>query len=168
MPSPSISKRKENLSRSAEKVASQVRFEMEQIDRLFEAYADLLRHSRESTPDLIEITALASVLHSFYNGLENIFLSIAKGIDEHVPTSSRWHRELLIQMTEQTDTRGLAISTEVAQTLAHYLAFRHVYRHSYSFFFDWHEFETLATAVQEVWAQVKEELQLFLDTLTCH
>lgn len=166
MPSPNISWRKESFSRLAEKVPSQVKFEMEQIDQLFEAYADLLRRAQESAPDLIEITALASVLHSFYNGLENIFLSIAKGIDEDVPTGSRWHRDLLIRLTEQTPARGRVISAEVAQKLADYLAFRHVYRHSYSFFFDWGELENLATPVQEVWAQVKKELQLFLDTFS--
>ena len=38
------------------------------------------------SPDLVEITALASVLHSFYNGLENVFLSISKAVDADVPT----------------------------------------------------------------------------------
>jgi hypothetical protein len=38
------------------------------------------------------MTALASVLHSFYNGLENIFLSIARHVDQQVPTGDRWHR----------------------------------------------------------------------------
>ena len=63
------------------KVVSQVKFEIEQIGLLFEAYADLLERVQRRTPDLVEVTAVASVLHSFYNGLENIFLSIAKGID---------------------------------------------------------------------------------------
>lgn len=167
MPSPNISWRKESFSRLAEKVPSHVRFETEQIDQLFEAYADLLRRAQESAPHLIEITALASVLQSFYNGLENIFLSIAKGIDEDVPTDSRRHRGLLIRLTEQMPARGRVISAEVAHKLADYLAFRHVYRHSYSFFFDWCELENLATPVQEVRAQVKKELQLFPETLNC-
>ena len=71
------------------KTISQIEFEIGQIDRLFEAYADLLERIHENKPDLVEITALASVLHSFYNGLENIFLSIAKGIDMDVPIGSQ-------------------------------------------------------------------------------
>lgn len=48
----------------------QVTFEVEQIDHLLAAYADLLEPDRAGTPGLIEITAAASVLHSFYNGVE--------------------------------------------------------------------------------------------------
>lgn len=56
-----------------EKVLSQVKFEIEQIDHLLKSYADLLERIQKREPDLIEVTAVASVLHSFYNGLENIF-----------------------------------------------------------------------------------------------
>jgi len=72
----------------AEKVVSQVTFEIGQIDQLLVAYVDLWERARQGTPDLVEMTAIASVLHSFYNGLENIFLSIAKGLDQEVPTGT--------------------------------------------------------------------------------
>ncbi len=71
-------KSKGACSKLDEKVISQIKFETGQIDLLFEAYADLLDRVQKRTPDLVEVTAVASVLHSFYNGLENIFLSIAK------------------------------------------------------------------------------------------
>lgn len=80
MPSSIIWRRKESCSKLVEKVISQVKFEIGQIDHLFESYADLLEQAQKKAPDLVEITAVASVLHSFYNGLENIFLSIAKGM----------------------------------------------------------------------------------------
>lgn len=119
-----------------EKVVSQIKFEIEQIDHLLASYADLLERTREQEPDLIETTAAASVLHSFYNGLENIFLVIAKGIDADVPTSAQWHRVLLTRMTEPTSSRKPVLMTETAHRLASYLGFRHFYRHSYSFFLE--------------------------------
>jgi len=61
----------------AERVVSQVKFEMGQIDHLFESYTELLSRVQTRPPDLVEMTAVASVLHSFYNGLENIFMSVA-------------------------------------------------------------------------------------------
>ena len=61
-------------------------FEIGQIDQLLAVYADLVERVQQRPPDLVEITAIASVLHSFYNGLENIFLSIAKGVDQQVYT----------------------------------------------------------------------------------
>lgn len=153
------------MSELAEKVAAQVTFEIEQIDRLLTVYADLLERVQQRTPDLVEVAAIASVVHSFYNGLENIFLSIAKGLDQQVPTGSQWHRDLLVQMSQQTANRGGVISTELARKLADYLGFRHFYRHSYSFFLEWEELKKLVTPLREVWAQVKEELDEFLESL---
>jgi hypothetical protein len=150
----------------AEKVISQVKFEIGQIDQLFESYADLLERAQKNMPDLVEVTAMASVLHSFYNGLENIFLSIAKGIDTYVPTGSQWHRDLLTRMTESTSSREPVLTAEMAHRLADYLGFRHFYRHSYSFFLEWGELEKLVTSLAEVWDQAKDELQLFLDSLS--
>jgi len=62
-----------------------VNFEIGQIDQLLKSYTDILYRVQEDTPDLVELTALASVLHSFYNGLEKIFLVIAKKVDKNVP-----------------------------------------------------------------------------------
>jgi hypothetical protein len=157
--------RKESYSRLA-RVISQIRFEIKQIDRLFERYTDLLERVQEGTPDLVEVTAAASVLHSFYNGLENIFLSIAKGIDSDVPAGAQWHRDLLTRMAESTSNRGPVLTTETAHQLAKYLGFRHFFRHSYSFFLEWDELEKLVTPLAKVWEQVKDELELFVKGLS--
>ena len=149
-----------------EKVISQVQFEIGQIDQLFESYAELLERVQKNAPDLVEMTAVASVLHSFYNGLENIFLSIVKGIDIDVPAGSQWHRDLLNRMTLTTATRSPVLTAEMATRLSDYMGFRHFYRHSYSFFLEWDELEKLVTPLAEVWAQTKRELQLFLDSLS--
>lgn len=149
----------------AEKVVSQVTFEIGQIDQLLVAYANLWERAQQGTPDLVEMTAMASVLHSFYNGLENLFLSIAKGLDQTVPVDAQWHRDLLVQMTQETVNRGSVISAELAQQLADYLGFRHFYRHSYSFFLEWSELGKLVTSLPEVWDRAKKELSEFLNSL---
>lgn len=142
-----------------EKVASQISFEIGQIDELLKSYSDLLKQTQTQTPNLVEITALASVLHSFYNGLENIFLTIAKKIDQKVPETTHWHRDLLTQMTETTSKREQVLTTELANRLADYLGFRHFYRHSYSFFLEWDELEKLVTPLEDLWKEIKNELE---------
>jgi hypothetical protein len=139
---------------------------MGQIDLLFDSYADLLERAEKSVPDLIEITAIASVLHSFYNGLENIFRSIAKEIDNDVPTSAQGHRDLLNRMTEATANRRPVLTIETTDRLSEYLGFRHFFRHSYSFFMEWDELEKLVTPLENVWAQTKDELERFLNSLS--
>lgn len=142
-----------------------MKFEIEQIDNLFEAYAGLLDRVQKHSPDLVEVTAVASILHSFYNGLENVFLSIAKEIDGDVPATTQWHRDLLTRMTKAGSNRGPALSVDAAHQLAGYLGFRHFYRHSYSFFLEWDELEKLVTPLTEVWERTKRELLMFLDSL---
>ena len=149
----------------AEKVISQVEFEIGQIDQLLVAYDDLWKRSQQGEPDLVEITAMASVLHSFYNGVENIFSAIAKGIDHNTPSGAQWHTDLLALMSQPTKDRSNVISTELVQQLTEYMGFRHFYRHSYSFFLEWEELEHLVTALPDVWDQIKMELNGFLDSL---
>jgi hypothetical protein len=139
---------------------------MEQIQRLFDVYQDLFARCRQTAPDLVETAAMASVLHSFYTGLEHIFLVIAKEVDRSSPTGPKWHRDLLTQMAQRRPNRSQVISMDAAHLLADYLGFRHVYRHSYSFFLDWDELEKLVTPVQDVWRQVRQELEAFLNSLS--
>ncbi len=162
---PVIWRSKESYFKLVEKVVSQVKFEISQIDHLFEMYAGLLEQTPQESPDLVEVTAIASVLHSFYNGLENIFLSIAKEIDQDVPDSAQWHRDLLTRMTEATSNRRAVLAVNTIHQLAGYLGFRHFYRHTYSFFLEWAELEKLVLPLSEIWEQTKNELQLFLESL---
>ena len=147
------------------KASSEIRFDIQQIDRLLECYKNLLDKCQKNEPNLIEMTAIASVLHSFYNGIESMFLSIARRIDKIVPGDSHWHRDLLIQMTTDSDTRQSVISTDSKEKLADYLGFRHFYRHSYSFLLEWNELKKLVYTLRNVWDQVKDEIESFLDNL---
>jgi hypothetical protein len=153
------------LSEWVEHVKSEITFEIAQIDRLFVVYADLLQRVQQRDPDTVEIAAVASVLHSFYNGLENIFMSVAKQVDATVPTGAQSHRDVLTQMTRATDRRGAVISKQTAKRLADYLGFRHFYRHSYSFFLDGKELLKLVTPLSDVWSQTRSELTGFMNSL---
>lgn len=148
------------------KVASHIRFEIGQIDKLLESYKGLFQRCKESEPDLVELTALASVLHSFYNGIERIFIVISKKIDKKVPEGKQWHREILMQMAKSMQERDIAISDDLKEKLVPYLAFRHFYRYSYSFFLKWYELEKLVDPIFEVWEEFKTELNIFMDSLT--
>jgi hypothetical protein len=156
---------KESCFKLVDKVVSQIRFEVEQVDRLFASYVDLLEQVQRKSPDLVKVTAVASVLHSFYNGLESIFLVIAKRIDQDVPEGAQWHRDLLTRMMETTSSRGPVLTVGTVHQLANYLGFRHFYRHSYSFFLDWGELEELVMPLSEIWEQTKGEILQFLNNL---
>jgi hypothetical protein len=150
----------------AKQISNLVVHEINQIERLFTVYADLLRRVQQREPDEVEIAAVASVLHSFYNGLENIFRVVAKNIDESVPSGAQSHQALLTQISQRTGNRSEVISRESAKKLKGYLSFRHFYRHSYSFFIEWQELSKLVYPLRGVWLQAKTELQDFVNSLT--
>ena len=133
-----------------EKVISQVRLEVSQIDELFEKYSILFQSMQKGEPDLVEVTASASILHSFYNGLENIFSCIAKRIDSATPTGDRWHRDLLDQMGKATPERNQVLTNLSIERLIDFMGFRHFYRHSYSSFLEWDELEKLVCSVEDI------------------
>jgi hypothetical protein len=147
--------------RSADNVIEQIEFEIGQIDRLLEVYADLLTRVQHKSPDAVEMAAVASVLHSFYNGLENVFSSVAKGIDGDVPGGSGLHSSLLKRMMLPGISRPPLLSQDNGNRLVDYLGFRHFYRHSYTFFLDWEKVGELVSHLIDVWSQVRGEIISF-------
>lgn len=141
---------------------AKIRHEIDQIDGLIESFQPLLGITRTKEPDLVELSALATVLHSFYNGVENIFSIIAKQVDRRFPDGTKWHRDLLIQMTEDSDYRKAVIDADQYQTLLEYLSFRHFFRHSYSYLLDWPQMKSLVNEIDAVWGRMKESIQAFV------
>jgi len=62
----------------ANAVKLKIAFEISQIDELIEKSSVLLQKCILQEPDFIELNAAGAILHSYYNGLENIFLLIRK------------------------------------------------------------------------------------------
>jgi hypothetical protein len=69
------------------------------------------------------------------------------------------------RMGAGTDHRPRLLSDDLGRDLAAYLAFRHHYRHSYSFTIDWTEMSQLVLSLDRVWNQLKRELALFMDSI---
>ena len=147
-----------------EEIIEKIEFELEEIGSLFELYKDELFNLSEE-PNLMELTAFAGVLHSFYNGAEKIFLVIARNIDKKVPEDSKWHKTLLLQMTTENKARCAVLSEEMKERLLDYLAFRHFFRHTYSFRLEWEEMEDLVKPIGDVWNQFNSEISVLLESL---
>jgi hypothetical protein len=148
-----------------EKLIKEIQLEIALLDDLFVHYADLFTTVQQSIPNLVEVTALGSVVHSFYSGLENVFSLIARRIDGQLPNDPNWHRVLLAQMATTTDQRPALLSTDLHRILSDYLGFRHFYRHGYSYFLDWDKLERLVMPMPVVWEQTKQALTHFLTYL---
>ena len=86
-----------------------------------------------SLPDLsvLELAGVATLIHNFYNGIENILKQIVISLGQKISCGQFWHQGLV-----ETATSSGIISESTANELRRYLAFRHFFSHSYSFDLD--------------------------------
>lgn len=149
---------------SSEKIIKEIKYELSEIENLLDLYKKEL-FELKGQPNLVELTALASVFHSFYTGAEKIFICIAKIVDKNIPHDINWHKTLLFQMTRENEYRKAILSDTTTDELLGYLSFRHFYRHSYSFRLKWSEMEHLVVSIQQTWEKFKSEILSFVKTL---
>lgn len=76
--------------------------------------------------------SVAGFIQSVYTKAEEVFKFIAKNIDHTEPEGNGWHKELLEQMTLNTEDRMPVISDDTAKKLDKVLLFRHVVRSNYA------------------------------------
>ena len=146
-----------------EKLKIKITFEISQIDKLLNDSKPLLDLCKLKTPDFIEISAAAMILHSFYNGIENILRLIIKFYDTKLPNDIKWHIELLEKAFVSNENRKEIFSIELQQTLEEYLKFRHFARHSYGFQLDWERMEDLVSRINNFWDKVKNDINKFIE-----
>lgn len=138
-----------------DKLQRKIEYEISEIDRLLNDFEPLLLKVKQTEPDLVEISAIASLLHSFYNGIEKIFEFIAIDLDGSLPQGASTHKKLLIQMAQGNEKRDALISEEIVSQLVQYLGFRHFFRHSYSFQLDWNKMKPLVDDINKFWDELK-------------
>jgi len=98
------------------KLKIKLSFEISQIDKLINDSKPLLKLCEEKIPDYIEISAAALLLHSFYNGIENILILIFKNHKEKV-TGEKWHSELLSKAFVSVANRRQILKNELSEPL---------------------------------------------------
>ena len=144
-------------------VKEKIKFKISDIDKLFSEYELIFLKIKLQKHDLFDITILESILHSFYNGLENIFEIIAKNIDGNVPSGNKSHQELLHQMASENNIRSEVINENLYMQLREYATFRHFYRHAYSFQLNWEKMKPLVDNLHSIWNDIKLCLKNFIE-----
>jgi hypothetical protein len=138
-------------------------YEISQIDKLLNDSNPLLELYKIKAPDFIELSAGAMVLHSFYNGIENILTLIFKHYDGQLPNSIKWHMELLENAFVANENRKNIFSIGLQKRLEEYLKFRHFVRHSYGFQLEWERMEELINGINIFWETIKKDINIFIE-----
>ncbi|RKU33671.1 hypothetical protein C6496_21410 [Candidatus Poribacteria bacterium] len=117
--------------------------------------------------EFIENT-IATDLADVYKGIERIFERIAREVDRHIPTGEEWHKNLLVQMTEQRPERVPVISEQTFLRLEELLKFRHVVNNIYGEKLIYEKTEPHAKSIDALFANVSQDLGTFTNSLVRH
>ena len=99
-----------------EQTKEKINLEISKIDSLVSKSSVLLNKCKIQEPDFIELNAIGSILHSYYNGLESIFKLIHKASGGSALTSTMWHSELFSSMFEKNENRTAVLSEDLKST----------------------------------------------------
>lgn len=144
-------------------LAGRIRLELDELERVCERVRKIWAQSTQAGDDFL-VDAAALNLHSFYAGLERVFVSIAARLDRSVPTGEIWHVELLRQMAAEVQgVRPPVISVSLLDRLDRYRGFRHVVRNVYAYRLDPRQIAPLVEDLTNVQSQLRAELLAFAE-----
>lgn len=153
------------MTPNLELLKADIRGEIEKLDTLaaeFRRVSGKLDLTPREVP-FYDRGAIGYLLHCFYNGCENIFISIARFFENDLQASS-WHRDLLKRMSLRVEGfRPQVIDYRLFIMLDDFRAFRHRFRHGYGFELDWDKERRIAAKLPETFALFREQIGRFLD-----
>ncbi len=131
--------------------------EKEYIDQTFTALEEALNRQEKT---IVELAAIATFLHNFYNGTENLLKRVLKFKKVPIPDSASSHKDLLDLAANQN-----IISLNLSKALDEYRAFRHFFVHGYSVRLNETKLRPLAEHLPNVWKQFESELTTFVASM---
>ncbi len=137
------------------KLSEKVHVEYEQIENLLNEMP-----APEKLPYLsfLELAGVATLLHNFYNGVENILKQCLYAENIPVPSGSSSHKDLLV-----TSVENQILSQETILRLGEYLAFRHFFVHAYALDLYADKMESLVENIKPVFRVFQQEIDTFLE-----
>ena len=134
----------------AAKLKDKIEIDLENIDRVL---AELPDHEILSQLSVLELAGVATLLHNFYNGIENILKRVMIEKEAASPSGSSWHKELLSLAADEK-----IISTKLKEQFGEFLAFRHFFSHAYAIDLYAERMEPLVKAVPKLYEAFKIEI----------
>ena len=148
----------------AHRLAAEIDSELEALAALGEEFADTPKGNETHS-----VRARGSILHDFYNGVERVFLRIARELNGGVPRGEQWHRDLIGDMALTIPgLRPAVIDDDLALVLGEYLRFRHVFRNVYGGLSDVQRMASLEERLPETLAAFRHRIGGFVCWMLGH
>lgn len=148
-----------------DRLRRELELELAELSDLLTTAAELPTADRSARPTRVEVMAAGAVLHSFYNGAENLLKRIHVATEGSPPTGERWHTNLLDRAAHDTAHRPRVLTDALIARLDAYLRFRHAFRHLYAQHLEWGRMVDLLRDLPSVVEALRAEVSDFLSRL---
>jgi hypothetical protein len=126
-----------------------------------EAEYEAMQNALSALPDRplsnlsqLELAGVAALLHSFYNGIENVLRQVFQAKSFPIPHGESWHRDLLLSAAAKR-----VLSDRLLENLKRYLAFRHFFSHAYALDLFPDRMKPLVKDAESVFSTFKDEIE---------
>lgn len=152
------------------RLQSEINQEISSLEALLRELKTLKPRLAQKEISNLDLRAAGSILHDFYNGVENIFRRVAQELNGGLPAGEDWHKQLLTDMS--LDVKGVRpplVSEDLKLKLQKYLGFRHIFRNVYGFHLEQEQIKVMVKEFSRILSWLKREIaafQKYLDKLS--
>ena len=129
-----------------------IQAEQEHIEKTIKLIEKATNKKKRTT---LEVAGLGTLIHNFYNGLENILKQILKDHGHAIKQSSNWHKNII-----ETASSKKIITKKLQKLLYQYLAFRHFFVHGYGILLKEDRLLALCADISPTYQQFKKDLKI--------
>ena len=148
------------------RLQSEINHEILSLEALLRELETLKPRLAQKEISNLDLRAAGSILHDFYNGVENIFRRVAQELNGGLPAGEDWHKQLLTDMS--LDVKGVRpplVSEDLKLKLQKYLGFRHIFRNVYGFHLEQEQIKAMVKEFPRILSWLRREIAAFQEYL---
>jgi len=137
-----------------------------QANTIEDIYKKIAAREHDFTVDLVKRESLAYQLHNLYCAFEDLFKTIASFFENQITDTLTYHSQLLKRMTFNIEgVRPALLDKETFVLLDTLRAFRHFFRHAYSYELDPKKLALVLEAALKLKSLYRQQIDYFLQQL---
>ncbi len=134
-----------------------------QVSEIEEIYQKIAQRSKNFKKSFGKVESLSYQLHNLYFAFEDLFKLVADYFENNIETRDRWHVDLLKKMKIEIEgIRPALLSTETFENLNELRAFRHLFRHAYTYELDSDRVEMVFKKALKLHQLYQKDVERFL------